>query len=55
MNTDWLVMNAGKIVGILIFISVIAFLKDKPQSLRVKVAGALGLVSLICFALVYFF
>ena len=22
MNTDWLVMNAGKIVGILIFISV---------------------------------
>jgi hypothetical protein len=53
--TDWLVMNAGRIVGVLLFISVIAFLKDKPQALRLKVAGGVGLVSVICFALVYFF
>jgi hypothetical protein len=49
----WLTVNAVNIVGFMVLCALLLYLRDKPRTTRMRIALALGIFAVACFAAVY--
>ena len=51
----WLSLNSAvNLVGFVVLCALLLYLRDKPRTTRIRVALALGIFAVACFAALYF-